>query len=260
MEPHFADFIRVQKHLCKKEDKIDDIIADMKLANKASIRVDILEIYKDNFIKLKELYKDKELNLMIENLQINYDFKNIWLIEDIEFINKISPKMLTIHDFIWTVENIKALTLLNWTNVDLRYSDNKINEDIYLWFINTPIKLFDSNSDQLFIFEWESINFIFEKDELKKNIFENNGFDHVELFKTNTSNFLFIPLSIIGSLSYSRFREILNVDDINKQFDDMGFKHEFNTNGLVVPMGYSNGKFNELYDADTDWLSQIKNI
>ena len=70
---------------------------------------------------MSEFYRDKESNYMIENLKISDSNINNISDEDIEFINKISPKILEIGGDLWTVENIKSLVLVNCTN-------------IYVWF------------------------------------------------------------------------------------------------------------------------------
>ena len=205
---------------------------------------------------MREFYKDEHVNLTIQNLELWDRREDFCSDEDIEFINQISPKMVEINANKWTVESIKALTLIkNWANIDLSFH-YRINERSYLWFKNTPIQLFDSKSNQMFNFESESINLYFiEKLEKEKKVIE-----EVKLLKTNSGNFLFIPLDIIGNLSYSRFREILNVDDINKQFSDLRVQHQFKENGLIIPMGYSNRIFIYLYDKILNYLNQYKYI
>ena len=67
-------------------------------------------------------------------------------------------------------------------------------------------------------------------------------------------------MDIIGNLSYSRFREILSVDVINKQFADLRVQHQFKENGLIIPMGYSNRIFIYLKDKNLNYLNQYKDI
>ena len=133
--------------------------------------------------------------------------------------------------------------------------DITIKINIYLWFKSTLIQLFDFNSYQMFTFEWESIKFLIDKYE-----FIENWIEEVRLLKTNTGNFLFIPLSIIKYISYSRFREVLNVDDINKQFADLGVQHKFKQSGLIIPMSYSSKIFIKHEDDDLYYLNQCKDI
>ena len=257
LDPCFAAFKRVDQ-ICDDGNKFNKITDNLEL-DKASLRIDLLTMDENNSNDIRELYKDKKPNLMIENLHLKYNFKSKRWTEDIEFINQISPKMLTIERGGWTVENIKDLTLLNCANVDLNfYFMIKIN--IYLLFINTPIQLFDSKSDQIFTFQWESIKIFLERHE-NKFIYKTKktGIEEVKLLKTNTGNFLFIPLDSISSLSISRFREILSVDDINKQFADLRVQHQFKENGLIIPMGYSNRIFIDLND-DLDYLNEYKDI
>ena len=219
-----------------------------------------MAINDDSFEDLKEFYKDEDPNLMIECLETDYDIKHNWLNEDIEFINKISPKRLRMYWDVWTVESIKALTLLNCTNFDTNF-DTTIKIDCYIWFKNTPIQLFDSNSGQMFIFEWESIkinianNEFDDEYELKKN-----SIGKVKLLKTNTGNFLFIPLNTIRQIEYLGFREISRADDFKKQFADLGVQHQFKEDGLIIPMGYSNRIFIKHDDDDLDYLKQYKDI
>ena len=258
LDPCFAAFKRI--------DRIDDriefnkITDNLELADKASFRIDWLIIDKNNFDDIRELYKDKKPNLMIKNLHLKYIFKSKRSTEDIEFINQISPKMLTIERGVWTVENIKDLTFLNCANVDLIFY-YMIKTNIYLLFINTPIQLFDSKSARISTFQWESIKIFLEKHGNKfEEEDEKYGIKKVKLFKTNTGNFLFIPLDTISSLSCSKFREILSVDDINKQFADLRVQHQFKENGLIIPTGYSNRVFIDLKDDDLDYLNEYKDI
>ena len=255
LNPRFAAFKRID-WIFDEDSKKPYVTDNLELADKFWIKIDYLSINKNHFDDLRKLYKDKDPNLMIEGLEINYSIKNNWFAEDIEFINKLSPKWLKIYGYIRTVENIKALTLLNWANV---YLENYgiINEDIYFWFINTPIQLFDSDSDQMFIFEWQSIKILIKKDE-HEDEFEKNGIEEVKLLKTNTTNFLFIPLNTIHKIEYLGFREILKIDDINKQFADLRLQHQSKEDGLIIPMGYSNRIFIQLYDGKLDYLNKYK--
>ena len=82
----------------------------------------------------------------------------------------------------------------------------------------------------------------------------------VKLLKANTGNFLFIQLDLIGRFSYLRFKEILNVDDINKLFTDLDVQHQFKENGLIIPMDYSNKIFINIYDNYLHYLHQYKDI
>ena len=262
LDPRLAAFRRINK-IYYDGNKFNKITDNLELADKASLRIDFLMIDKDHFDEIRKFYKNKDPNLMIKNLQLNYDFENNKSTEDIEFINKISPKMLTIRGDKWTVEKIKALTLLNCENIYLNFC-YKIKANIYFWFINTPIQLFDSKSDQIFTFEWESIKIFIEKYEYEEDEYkyedEKNGIEEVKFLNTSTGNFLFIPLDTIGSLSYLRFREILSKDDISKQFADLRVQHQFKENGLIIPMGYSNLIFIGLNDKNLDYLNQYKDI
>ena len=120
----------------------------------------------------------------------------------------------------------------------------------YIWFINTPIHLIDFNSEQRRTFEWESIKFFIKNDKVKD----------INLLKTNSGNFLFIPLDTIDRILCSGFREIWSANYINKQFVDLDADHQFKTNGFVVPMGFSNKIFINLDDKDLNFLNQIKDI
>ena len=240
--------------------EFNEISENLELAEKLSIKIDRLIINTNHFDDLKELYKDKDAILIIEYLETDYDFVSKGLIEDFEFINKISPKILTIKWNIWTVESIKALTLINCANFNTKF-DTKIKIDCYILFENTPIQLFDSNSGQMFIFEWESIKIFIEINEFDDEYeLKKNSIGKVKLLKTNTGNFLFIPLNTILQIQYLGFREILKADDINKQFADLGVQHQLKENGLIIPMGYSNRIFIDLNDTNLDYLNQYKNI
>ena len=264
LDPRFAAFKRINWIY----DYVDDydydsdklyVTDNLELADRFSIKIDKLSINKYHFDDIRELYKDKDPNLMIEDLTINYDFESNWLAEDIEFINKLSPERLIIYGIMWTVEIIKTLTLINCANVYLENYGISININIYLWFENTPIQLFDSDSDQMFIFEWESIKILIEKDE-DEDEFEKDRIEEVKLLKTNTDNFLFIPLDTIHQIEFLGFREISRADDINRQFADLDVQHQFKENGLIIPIGYSNRIFIQLYDGKLDYLNKYKDI
>ena len=116
LDPCFAAFKRI-KQIYAWGDSHDDLDANLKLIGKASVRIDSLWIFEDWFRQMSEFYRDKESNFMIESLNIYYSKQNNISDEDIEFINKISPKILEIKIDLWTVENIKTLGLLNCTKI-----------------------------------------------------------------------------------------------------------------------------------------------
>ena len=255
MDPRFAAFKRII--YISDDYDFNVFTGNLELTDKFSIKIDSVKITENNFDELRKLYKDKDPNLMIESLTLDHVFEHNLSNKKIEFINKLNPKRLKIHKNVWTDGNIKALTLLNCANVDINFGDST-NEDIYLWFANTPIQHFDSNSDQMFIFEWESIKIFIER--RFKSEFEKNGIEKVKLLKTNTDNFLFIPLNTIHRIDYLGFREILKIVNINKQFADLGVQHQLKENGLIIPMGYSNRIFIWLYDNNLCYLNQYKDI
>ena len=228
--------------------KKNKIIYNLELADKLSFKIDLLLINKNHFDDFRKLYKDKDANFKIENLKLYYCESNI-SIEDIEFINQISPKMITIQENIRTPKSIKALALLNWTNVDLEFSF-KINKSFYLWFKNISIQLFDYKTDQIFTFKWGSIKIFIEKNKIK----------NVKFLKANTANFLFIPLESIDCISCSGFKEVLSAEDINKQFANLCAQHQLDNNGLIIPMGYSSRIFIEFDNEDFDYLNKIEDI
>ena len=244
--PCFASFKRISS-LHAQNYNSDNLIANLKLIDKASIRIDSLTISFNTLCKMKEFYKNKEINFMLDSLTIHSFNKNNMSDEDIKFLNKISPKILRIHQIKWTVENIKALALLNWADIGSVFERKK---NIEFSFKNTPIKLFDFQSDQMLTFEWESIKFFIQKSNIAK----------IKLFNKRNSNLLFIPLKLIDSIFYSGFTEILSTTDIKEKSADLGFKHHVNIDGFVVPMGYSNRISVELSDSELDFLNQIKHI
>ena len=159
LDPCFAAFKRISSIIAYSE-KSDSLIANLRLFGKASTRIDLLFISKDVLNEMIGFYTDKEVDLIIENLEISYFYKDNISDEDAEFINKISPKMLTINGNVWTVENIKMLVLINCNNIDAYYCNFLSTTNSSLWFVKTTIQLFDSKSNQRLIFEWESIKFV----------------------------------------------------------------------------------------------------
>ena len=249
MDPCLATFKRIDKITAWNDDS-DSLIAKLQLIGKASVRIDSLDIDEDDFRKLIEFYKDKEVNLIIESLVVTSFKKDNISDEEAEFINKISPKMLCINAIKWTVDYIKALALLNCTIIDAFYSSSLWMIYSNIWFINTPIQLFDSKSYQSMTFEWESIKISIEK----------NKIENVKLLKTKTGNFIFIPFDIIYHISYLGFRKILSEVDISKLFANLSVKNQFENTGLIISMGYSNRIFIELGDDDLDYLNQYKDM
>ena len=96
MDPCLATFKRIDKITAWNDDS-DNLIAKLQLIGKASVRIDSLDIDEDDFRKLIEFYKDKEVNLIIESLVVTSFKKDNISDEEAEFINKISPKMLCIN-------------------------------------------------------------------------------------------------------------------------------------------------------------------
>ena len=120
LDPRFTTFKRIGRIFSGYYD-FENIIDNLRLAEKKSFKIDLLKIDKDHFDEIRDYYKDKWPKLMIENLKLDYDFLINIFIEDIEFIKQINPKMLTINEDIWTVENIKTLALLNFNECWFRF-------------------------------------------------------------------------------------------------------------------------------------------
>ena len=85
-----------------------------------------------------------------------------------------------------------------------------------------------------------------------------NKIKDVNLLKTNSGIFLFIPLDTISRILYSGFREIWSANYINKQFADLDADHQFKDDGFVVPMRFSNRIFIKYNEDELDFLNQIK--
>ena len=149
----------------------------------------------------------------------------------------------------WTVENIKAVSLLKCTNI-VKEFNCELNKHFELSFKNTQILLFDSKSDQMLTFEWKSINLLIDK----------NKTENLKLLKTNADNFLFIPLDTINKILCSGFREVLDANDIIKQFVDLDVQNQFNTNGLILPVWYLNKVFVMFDHSKLSFLKQFKDI
>ena len=248
LDPCFAAFKRID--IIKTEsENFNLFIAKLKLIGKASIGINFLIIDRHVLSKMSELYRDREVNFMLNKLKIdNCYFDNI-SDEEAEFINKINPNIFAIKRIKWAFENIKTFLLLNCTDIDVNF-DNTIVKDFYLRFIKTPIQLFDFNYNQQLTFEWKSIKIFIQKNKIEK----------INLLKTNKRNFLFIPSDTISSISCSGFREILSADDTNKQFADFDFQHQLDTDGFIVPMRYSSKISIKLDGNNLDYLNRIKQI
>ena len=247
LDPCFAALKRIDR-INVNDDESYSMVANLQLIAKTPIRIDFLYILNKRVLsKMKELCTDKDVNFIIDSLQISYSNKDYISDEDAEFIKKISPKMFTINWNILTVNYIKTLALLNCTNIEAKVKCNRNIISSYLWFIKTPIQLFDFKSDQRQTFEWESIKFYICKNKINK----------VKLVKANTGNYLFIPLYTIRRFFSSGFREIRSADNISQQFAEMEFEHEINTDWFIVPLWYSNRASINISYIYLDCLTQI---
>ena len=149
LDPWFAAFKRID---CIKTSSknLNFFIVNLQMVGKVSVRIDDLFIDKHVLRKISELYKDKEVNFMLNRLQINNcDFDYI-SDEEAKFINKINPKMFTIERINLTFENIKTLFF------------TKLYENwwIYLLFHREFFpSLFHKNSNPTFWFSvWSKAN------------------------------------------------------------------------------------------------------
>ena len=69
LDPCFTSFKRIDKIAASSIDS-DFLIAKLQMIGKASVRIDLLCIGEDDFRKLIEFYKDKEVSLIIESLLV----------------------------------------------------------------------------------------------------------------------------------------------------------------------------------------------
>ena len=158
---------------------------NVQIICKSSFQIDSLTVWKNNLKKLAEFYKDQNVNFKVDFIKFYNDYKFELSDEAIEVLYKINPRILSFQNWKWTLENIKALTLLSWANIEVGF--NKINSDFELLFSNAPIQFFDSNSDQRLSFEWESIKFYIC---LKY-------FESVILLQDSTMNYILVPWEAI---------------------------------------------------------------
>ena len=206
-------------------DEIIIWIENMQVIGKASVRIDSFSTSKVNLEVINELYKDDHTNILIDRFELFYDSTKDISNEDIEVLNKIKPKILKIDKISWTLNNIKALTLLNCAEIRFNFNKNYLLL-ITLSFSNTPVQLFDSESGERQRFEWESI--VIETDQ--------NKFKSGVLFKSDTIDYLFIPLEAIVKITYSGLKAYSSAHDINKQFANLKPQQYFNSSGLIVPL------------------------
>ena len=113
----FAAFKRIDEIIALFKE-FDHLIVNLQLTGKASIKIDSIDINFDNLHKMNDFYKNKEVDFIVEKFKLYYSDQDNISDEDAEFINKISPKILKIKNFMQTVESIKALALLNCINID----------------------------------------------------------------------------------------------------------------------------------------------
>ena len=251
LDPCFATFNRLLS-IEIRGGHFYNISADLSLISGGSFRLDLLKINKLNLRKMAKFYRDKEVNFMLKSLDINYWFYEDKFIsdEDVDFINKLNPKMLKIPLNIYDPKNIKALSLLNCA--DIKVDFNKLKDYRYSSFLlaNTPLQLFNFKTNQMNTFEWESIKFFIPTCKIAK----------MKIIKANIGNSLFIPLETIYHIKISRLKEISIEMDINRQFADLKIEPWFEASGFIVPIKYFSKIFIELEDFFTSNNNQLKDF
>ena len=198
------------------------------LFQKASNKIDLLEIDIQQFMMMKRIIEYQNLNLIVDHLCVENRYKTKMVNESYEIANKINPKIISVYYFpirYFTFENIKALPLLNCTNVNVNpIIENKNYTFINLSFLSTTIWYCDSKSDQILNFEWESVTF---------GIGFNN-FIKIKLFETSTANYLVIPFEDIEKVEYSGLKAISSTHELNKQFANLDIKQQEEYSWLIV--------------------------
>ena len=190
----------------------------------------MLNIDKYNLRKIAKFYRDKEVNFILQSLYIGNRYCDDKFIsdEDVDFINKLNPKMFEIDWNIFVAKHIKALSLLNCAYIKVYFYED--NDHKYSSFLlsNTPLQFFDSKSNQMNTFEWESIKFFIPTWKIAQ----------MKIIKTNTDYSLFIPLETIYHIKISRLKEISIEMDLNRQFADLKIEPWFEASGFIVPIKY----------------------
>ena len=230
----FTNFKRIKQ--INMDDVMDDLLnhfwtENLQMIDRPFFYIDLLKITYNNIVTMNERYKDKHANFMVDRSELAMSTHANLLNEDIEVINKLNPKSIDIFKISWTIENIKALSLLSCTNFNIYL--NYFVCLSKLLFLNTQIQLFDLSTNQRVCFELESI--IFSIDIYK--------FELVKLLQTHTTNYLFIPLITIGKLTCSGFKSISSENDFNKQFADIDIEQLEKTEGFIVPLKYLDQTF-----------------
>ena len=195
------------------------------LIDKASIHIDFLWISDENFQIMSRFFKDQQTNFIIDGIELSNDCKTFLLNEDIEVLNQINPKVLTINQASLTYESIKALTLLKWESINVKLKDN-YSPLFKISFFKAPVQLFDSKAKETLSFEWESIV-------VKVN---QNKFNDMVLFSTDTIDYLFIPFETINEIQCSKFKEVSTKHGISKKFDNLNIRQKVKTNGIIIPL------------------------
>ena len=97
LDPCFAAFNRLfSLEICSMH--LDDISADLSPISGVSFRVDLLKTDKYILHKMAKFHRDKEVNFILQSLYIdNRNYEEFISNEDVDFINKLNPKMLEIY-------------------------------------------------------------------------------------------------------------------------------------------------------------------
>ena len=92
---------------------------------------------------MDQFIKDHNLNLIVDHLCVKNRYNTKMVNESYEIANKINPKIISVYYFplhYFTFENIKALPLLNCTNVNVGpIIENNNYTFINLSFLSTTI-------------------------------------------------------------------------------------------------------------------------
>ena len=228
LDPCFATFKRISQ-ISEYDEPVWywNTLWNIKLFQKASNKIDLFEINKQQFKEMDVLSKDHNFDLIVDHLCV-YNHYNKMKNKYYEIVNQINPKIISFTNFpfrYFTFENIKALPLLNCTNVNVYPSVKNKN---FFWFdlsfSSTTIRFCDSKSDQILNFEWESVTFGIDWD----------NFIKIKLFETSTSNYLVIPSEDIEKAEYSGLKAISSTHELNKQFANLDIKQQEEYSWLIV--------------------------
>ena len=201
----------------------------LELVTKSSIRINRLDILEEMIKILYNLYRDKLAWLKIDELSWRM-FASDLSEETVEALNLIKHNNLSVNGLSQSFYSLKMCMLLNSTNINIGFYTH-FDTMLELTFLNSKILFFDSDSDQNFNINSESVAFRILTEEFKSIVLLK-----ADKKKFNTSDCLFIPLSSIKDLKLSRLKITESHLELEEQLEYLNYQRSNKNSGFIIPL------------------------